>query len=141
MLVHTQNASITRDVHVSPAGVVFVGAHIRRGILATLVDELLATRVMIKKVMKTCRYVDKSLYDVLDARQLGLKLIANVTYGYTSAAFTGRMPCVDVADSIVHKGRETLQRAIRLIEARSEWRARVLYGDTDRHVHAFPPSV
>ena len=35
------------------------------------------------------------------------KLIANVTYGYTSANFSGRMPCVEVADSIVHKGRET----------------------------------
>lgn len=33
---------------------------------------------------------------MLDARQLGLKLIANVTYGYTSAHFSGRMPCVEV---------------------------------------------
>lgn len=33
---------------------------------------------------------------MLDARQLGLKLIANVTYGYTGASFSGRMPCVEV---------------------------------------------
>ena len=33
---------------------------------------------------------------MLDARQLGLKLIANVTFGYTSAHFSGRMPCVEV---------------------------------------------
>ena len=33
---------------------------------------------------------------MLDARQLGLKLIANVTYGYTSASYSGRMPCVEV---------------------------------------------
>ena len=29
------------------------------------------------------------------------------------------------------KGRETLERAIHLIEANSDWRAKVVYGDTD----------
>ena len=38
---------------------------------------------------------------VLDARQLALKLIANVTYGYTAAGFSGRMPMAELADSIV----------------------------------------
>lgn len=32
---------------------------------------------------------------------------------------------------MVSKGKETLERAIKLIESRSEWRARVVYGDTD----------
>jgi hypothetical protein len=32
---------------------------------------------------------------------MGLKLIANVTYGYTAANFSGRMPCVEVSiDSV-----------------------------------------
>lgn len=35
---------------------------------------------------------------MLDARQLGLKLIANVTFGYTAAHFSGRMPCVEVSE-------------------------------------------
>ena len=34
---------------------------------------------------------------LLDFKQLGLKLIANVTYGYTSANFSGRMPCIEVS--------------------------------------------
>ncbi len=38
---------------------------------------------------------------VMNARQFGLKLIANVTYGYTSAGFSGRMPMAEIADSIV----------------------------------------
>lgn len=74
---------------------------------------------------------DTTLRRVFDSRQLGLKLIANVTYGYTSANFSGRMPCVELGDSVVAKGRETLERAIHLIESRSEWKARVVYGDTD----------
>lgn len=37
----------------------------------------------------------------MNARQFGLKLIANVTYGYTSAGFSGRMPMAEIADSIV----------------------------------------
>lgn len=39
---------------------------------------------------------DSTLQKVLHSRQLGLKLIANVTYGYTSANYSGRMPCVEV---------------------------------------------
>ena len=52
---------------------------------------------------------------MLDSRQLALKLIANVTYGYTAAGFSGRMPCVEVADSVVSLGRFTVERAIDII--------------------------
>lgn len=54
----------------------------------------------------------EALYRTLDARQLGLKLLANVTYGYTGASFSGRMPCVDIADAIVQMGRETLEKVV-----------------------------
>lgn len=37
----------------------------------------------------------------LNARQFGLKMIANVSYGYTSASFSGRMPFAELADAIV----------------------------------------
>lgn len=40
---------------------------------------------------------NKVLQRVLESRQLGLKLIANVTYGYTAANFSGRMPCSEVS--------------------------------------------
>lgn len=52
----------------------------------------------------------QALSKLMNARQLGLKLLANVTYGYTSATFSGRMPCVEIADAIVQTGRETLER-------------------------------
>lgn len=44
---------------------------------------------------------NKHLYKILNAQQLGLKLIANVTYGYTSANFSGRMPCIEVFFKII----------------------------------------
>jgi DNA polymerase zeta len=36
--------------------------------------------------------------------------VPQVTYGYTSATFSGRMPAVEIADAIVQTGRETLER-------------------------------
>lgn len=41
------------------------------------------------------------------------------------------MPCVEVGDSVVSKGRETLERAIKFVEANKQWKAEVVYGDTD----------
>lgn len=39
----------------------------------------------------------------------------NVTYGYTGASFSGRMPCVEIADSIVQTGRETLEKVCAIL--------------------------
>uniref|UniRef100_A0A1X7U2J4 DNA polymerase n=1 Tax=Amphimedon queenslandica TaxID=400682 RepID=A0A1X7U2J4_AMPQE len=118
------------SVTISPNGVVFVKSDVRRGVMPQMLEEILNTRIMIKQSMKL--YKDnKVLQRILDARQLGLKLIANVTYGYTAANYSGRMPCVEIADSIVRKGRETLERAIQLVESTPKWQAKVIYGDTD----------
>ena len=69
---------------------------------------------------------------MLDSRQLGLKMWSNVIYGYTGAGFTGRMPCVDIADSVVSLGRKTLEATIDYISNSSEWEnIKVIYGDTD----------
>lgn len=114
----------------SPCGAAFVKPEIRRGILPKMLKEILDTRLMVKLSMKE-NANDKILQRVLHSRQLGLKLIANVTYGYTAANFSGRMPCVEVGDSVVSKGRETLQRAIDTVESTKEWGAKVIYGDTD----------
>lgn len=56
---------------------------------------------MVKQSMKAYKN-DKALLRLLDARQLGLKLIANVTFGYTSANFSGRMPSVEVGTVTLH---------------------------------------
>ncbi|XP_072532805.1 DNA polymerase zeta catalytic subunit isoform X2 [Salminus brasiliensis] len=121
---------LRNDITVSPNGIAFVKASVRKGVLPRMLEEILQTRLMVKGVMKSYRE-DKALLRLLDARQLGLKLIANVTFGYTSANFSGRMPSVEVGDSIVHKARETLERAIKLVNETKKWGARVVYGDTD----------
>jgi len=85
---------------------------------------------MVKQSMKKHKK-DPQLQKILHSRQLGLKLIANVTYGYTSANFSGRMPCIEVGDSVVAKGREALERCIKTVESNKKWGAKVVYGDTD----------
>lgn len=73
------------------------------------------------------------IFQIFNARQLALKLIANVTYGYTAAGFSGRMPCAELADSIVQCGRSTLEKAISFVNENEKWKAKVIYGDTDRY--------
>lgn len=77
-------------------------ASVRKGILPSMLEEILKTRIMVKQSMKTYKQ-DKALLKLLDARQLGLKLIANVTFGYTAANYSGRMPSVEVSFSTAGK--------------------------------------
>ncbi|XP_029411585.1 DNA polymerase zeta catalytic subunit isoform X2 [Nannospalax galili] len=121
---------IRHDITVSPNGIAFVKPSVRKGVLPRMLEEILKTRLMVKQSMKAYKQ-DRALSRMLSARQLGLKLIANVTFGYTAANFSGRMPCIEVGDSIVHKARETLERAIKLVNDTKKWGARVVYGDTD----------
>ena len=117
-------------INIAPNGIMYVRPELRKSLLAKMLGEILETRVMVKSGMKVDRD-DKTLQRLLNNRQLALKLIANVTYGYTSASFSGRMPCSEIADSIVQTGRETLEKAIALIHSVERWGAEVVYGDTD----------
>ena len=118
------------QINIAPNGIMYVKPAVRKSLLAKMLGEILETRVMVKSGMKADKD-DKTLQRLLNNRQLALKLIANVTYGYTSASFSGRMPCSEIADSIVQTGRETLEKAIALIHSVERWGAEVVYGDTD----------
>ena len=121
---------VKNKLNIAPNGMMYVKPEMRKSLLAKMLGEILETRVMVKSGMKVDRK-DKTLQQLLNNRQLALKLIANVTYGYTSASFSGRMPCSEIADSIVQTGRETLEKAIALIHSVERWGAEVVYGDTD----------
>lgn len=121
---------LKEHINIAPNGMMYTKPQIRKSLLAKMLGEILETRVMVKSGMKVDKD-DKILQRLLNNRQLALKLIANVTYGYTSASFSGRMPCAEIADSIVQTGRETLEKAIALIHSVKRWGAEVVYGDTD----------
>ncbi|KAG8872386.1 DNA polymerase zeta [Tulasnella sp. 331] len=122
--------SVEEYTSIAPNGIMYVKPTVRKSLLAKMLTELLDTRIMVKQAMKSSKD-DKALLRILDARQLSLKFICNVTYGYTSASFSGRMPAVEIADSIVQSGRETLEHAITTINTTTKWGAKVVYGDTD----------
>ncbi|RKP15488.1 hypothetical protein BJ684DRAFT_1143, partial [Piptocephalis cylindrospora] len=117
-------------IAVASNGVMYVKPKVRESLLAQMLRELLETRIMLKQAMSHCKDDDRR-WRQLDMRQLAIKLLCNVMYGYVGASFSGRMPCGDIADSIVQNARETLQNAIRMIQSRKDWGARVIYGDTD----------
>jgi len=118
---------------VSPNGAIFCPRSTRQGVLPRMLYEILETRFMIKRAMKRPEYQRNAvLQRVLNARQFGLKMIANVTYGYTSASFSGRMPMAELADAIVSTARNTVEKGRHLIEGTASIQpARVVYGDTD----------
>ncbi len=127
-----QGADGSDSIWVTPNRVRFVAPSVRRGVLPHLLREILQTRILVKQTMKHQDVrANTALHRELNAKQYSLKLIANVTYGYTAAGYSGRMPSPDVADSIVQMGRSTLQRAIKMVEADPKWGAKVVYGDTD----------
>ncbi|XP_074312247.1 DNA polymerase zeta catalytic subunit isoform X2 [Silene latifolia] len=132
---YSQDLRVLKDLKlqtlVTPNGVMYVSSEVRKGVLPRLLDEILSTRIMVKQAIKKLSASQKILNRIFNARQLALKLIANVTYGYTAAGFSGRMPCAELADSIVQCGRKTLEHAISVVNSHDKWNARVIYGDTD----------
>ena len=68
------------DGFLAPNGVLFAPRAHRKGVLPTMLAEILATRLMVKRAMKRKEVADDPvLTRVFDARQLALKLLANVT--------------------------------------------------------------
>ncbi|XP_042518598.1 DNA polymerase zeta catalytic subunit [Macadamia integrifolia] len=124
-------SKLKHQILLTPNGVMYVPPKVRKGILPRLLEEILSTRIMVKQAMKKLTPSQRVLFRIFNARQLALKLIANVTYGYTAAGFSGRMPCAELADSIVQCGRRTLETAISFVNKHDKWNARVIYGDTD----------
>lgn len=130
-LTQDQERFIFDNIIVAPNLNCFVKPHIREGLLPRMLKEILNTRIMVKKSMKLYKS-GSPIYRMLDSRQLALKLISNVTYGYTAAGFSGRMPCSEMADSVVSLGRITIEKAIEIINLNEDSEGtRIVYGDTD----------
>ena len=70
-------------------------------LVSAVMTPMSAFYVQVKASMKATSPKARVLQRILNARQFGLKMIANVSYGYTAAGFSGRMPMAELADSIV----------------------------------------
>lgn len=123
-------------LHISPNGYMFVSAKFRKSVLSRMLSEILNMRINVRAVAAAFKN-DHQLAKLCHSKQLALKLIANVTYGYASASFSGRMPNTDIADAIVATGREIMTKSIEMIES-SHYGAKVVYGDTDSLFVYFP---
>ncbi|KAG5478551.1 hypothetical protein LSCM4_04784 [Leishmania orientalis] len=117
----------------APNGAMFVTPNTRVGLLPQMMQAVLDARYEVQAALKHIAVPseDVAMQQRLQEQQLALKMLANVTYGYSAASYTGRMPCVDLAEAIVSLGRQTLERAIALIHSTPAWQAEVVYGDTD----------
>ncbi|XP_062471907.1 DNA polymerase delta catalytic subunit-like, partial [Pezoporus occidentalis] len=79
---------------------------------------------------------DAARCQVLQGRQGALKVSANSVYGFTGAQ-AGRLPCLEVSQSVTAFGRQMIERTKQLVEARYclaqgfPADAKVIYGDTD----------
>mmetsp|Transcript_41763 Transcript_41763/g.100565 ORF Transcript_41763/g.100565 Transcript_41763/m.100565 type:complete len:2052 (-) Transcript_41763:1552-7707(-) len=138
--LNTESSDEVNRAYVAPTGSVYVSEDVLKGVLPLVLEEILTTRAMIKKAAKeykkNVKDVSPAVLRQLEARQLALKYVANVTYGYTSATFSGRCAMPLLADTIVECGRKTLRRAIDLANRwgreTERWKGcRVVYGDTD----------
>lgn len=71
--------------YVAPTGTIYVSESIVKGVLPQVLDEMLSTRAMLKKAAKQYKKhapnLSPAILRQLEARQLALKYVANVTYG------------------------------------------------------------
>lgn len=118
-----------KDYIRTPTGDYFVKAHVRKGLLPIILEQLLAARHRVKKKMAA----EKDLLQkaLLNGRQLGIKLVMNSFYGYFGFAMSN-LPCLALANSVTAYGRQMIDLTkTKVLERYGHLGAEVLYGDTD----------
>ncbi|KIM31867.1 hypothetical protein M408DRAFT_327272 [Serendipita vermifera MAFF 305830] len=131
-----ERLGLVRDVDYiqTPNKDFFVKSTRRKGLLPTVLEDLLAARKRAKTDLK--KETDPFKRAVLDGRQLALKISANSVYGFTGATI-GKLPCLEISSSVTAYGRQMIERTKTVVESHfsiangREWDARVIYGDTD----------
>jgi len=88
-----------------PSGGEFVPPEVFRGIVPSILEDLLNQRVETKNRMK--RVSDENEYRVLDATQLALKILLNSFYGYSGYA-RARLYSLTLANAVTSFGRSNI---------------------------------
>ena len=121
------------DVTETPNGFLFAKASVKKGILSTILEDLLGARKRARKQKKEAKTpFDAAVYD---AKQLALKVCCNSVYGFTGAS-VGSLPCLMISAGVTAFGRQ-------MIDDSSEFMAKhygcdTVYGDTDSVFVQFP---
>ena len=123
---HKEKEALTPDDYFqTPSGNWFVKAHVRKGLLPDILENLLKARKNAKAMMKV--ETDPFRLKVLDGRQLALKISANSVYGFTGAQ-VGKLPCLEISQSVTAFGRAMIEQTKQLVEARFIWEIIFLLG-------------
>ena len=97
-----------------PVDYCFVKKHIRVGVLPRLLTDLLGQRAYVKGLIKKCDKVkDKVLLDVLDGRQLAIKVVNNSVYGFSKGFILSNMR---IMDAVTRWGRAMIKTSASLVE-------------------------
>lgn len=118
----------------TPTGDEFVKASVRKGLLPQILENLLSARKRAKAEL--AQETDPLRRQVLDGRQLALKVSANSVYGFTGAQ-VGKLPCLEISQSVTGFGRQMIEKTKQLVETKYtlengyDANAKVVYGDTD----------
>ncbi|TDL23693.1 hypothetical protein BD410DRAFT_746439 [Rickenella mellea] len=127
----------------TPNNDLFVKSERRKGLLPTVLEDLIAARKRAKADLK--KETDPFRRAVLDGRQLALKISANSVYGFTGATI-GKLPCLAISSSVTAYGRQMIELTKQEVEEAysvangKEHDAKVIYGDTDSVMVKFGPS-
>jgi DNA polymerase delta subunit 1 len=148
------------DYIISPSGDCFVKPHIREGFLPFILVNLLSARQKAKDAMKLTE--DKERKNVLDGRQLALKISCNSVYGFTGAN-GGMLPLRCISKSVTSFGRKMIEQTSIWVEKKfkkgelikwpedkkfddeakrcykMKYNTKVIYGDTDSVMIDFGP--
>ncbi|KZT09911.1 uncharacterized protein LAESUDRAFT_673547 [Laetiporus sulphureus 93-53] len=121
----------------------FVTSSKRKGLLPTILEDLIAARKRAKADLK--KETDPFKRAVLDGRQLALKISANSVYGFTGATI-GKLPCLPISSSTTAYGRQMIEKTKQEVEAEycvangHSHDAQIIYGDTDSVMVKFGPT-
>jgi len=110
----------------------FLKRDVKKGVIPTIIQDLLDSRSRVKKMMKTATPAQKLVYD---KEQLAYKVSANSMYGAMGVR-KGYLPFMPGAMCITYYGRKSIEKTAKLIV--EKWGGELIYGDTDSNYVVFP---
>ncbi|CCE62608.1 hypothetical protein TPHA_0C04580 [Tetrapisispora phaffii CBS 4417] len=132
--VQRLDLKLNEDYIITPNNDYFVTTKKRHGILPIILNELISARKRAKNDLKNEK--DPFKRDVLNGRQLALKISANSVYGFTGAT-VGKLPCLAISSSVTAFGRDMIMTTKNAVQEKYSIKngykndAVVVYGDTD----------